>query len=85
MIYNDNIDAIVEKAAVEIKGATSLSWLQRIENEYLGYNGIITRSLKSAESLPASVREERKKALEQAKRKLERLINKRTKELKMVQ
>lgn len=84
MIYNDNIDAIVEKAVVEIKGANSLVWLQRIQNDYLGNNGIITRSLKSAESLPVSIREDRKLALNHAKQKLETLFAKRTKEFKMV-
>ena len=84
MIYSDNIDNIVEKATIEIKGATSIAWLQRIQNEYLGNNGIITRSIKSADNLPPVPRSERLYALETAKIKLERLINKRTKEFKMV-
>lgn len=84
MIYNNNIDAIVEKATVEIKGAPSVAWLERVKTEYLGTNGIITRSIKSAETLPTSVKEERIADLQRAKTKLERLISKRTKELKMV-
>lgn len=84
MKYDNNVDAIIEKATVEIKGANSLNWLDRIRNDYLGINGIITRSIKSAVSLPESVRDERIASLKQAQVKLDRLFQKRIKELKMV-
>lgn len=84
MIYNDNIEAIVEKATIEIKGATSVAWLQIVESNYIGPNGIIPRSIKSATTLPKKAQQERVTALETAKTTLSNLIAKKMKEFRMV-
>jgi len=84
MKYDNNIDAIIEKATVEIKGANSVPWLDQFKTQYIGPNGILPRSLKSAESLPEKVREERVELINKAIKTIEKLYKKRVKELKQV-
>lgn len=84
MNYDNNIDAIVEKATIELKAAPSFNWLERVHNEYLGQNGILPRSLKSAQTLPSLARDERIQLIEHAINAVTRSYNKRNKELKMV-
>ena len=76
-----NIDIIVENALVEIRGTKHLSMLDAIETKYTGPTGLLTRSLKSADQLPASFKSVRVRAINNACRKVHSALEKKRKEI----
>lgn len=84
MQYIDNIAAIVEKAVVELKSTNSLTMLDNTKQNFIGTNGILPRSLKSALSLPKHIQKERLAAIEQAIDKVNAVYMQRVKLLKMI-
>lgn len=81
---NDNIDAIVFKAQNEIKAARNETMLENITREYLGKRGLLNRSLDATKQLPENVQSTRIHVIEKAKMNVEKLITKRSKELKSI-
>lgn len=80
---NDNIDQIVENAKIEVRGAKNRQMLKSVETKYIGNNGLLPRSLKSAEQLPPAMQEGRKKSINDGIRKVNKAIEKKEKELKL--
>lgn len=81
---NDNIEAIVFKAQNEIKAARNEVALENIKREYLGKRGILNRSLDATKQLPENIQSIRIHVIEKAKRNVEKMIDKRNKELQSI-
>ena len=79
---NDNIELIVTNAKQEINGSKTEQVLDQIVNNYLGANGLLPRSKRSVESLPKQFQHSRIRAVDNAIRKLERMVDKQRKEIK---
>lgn len=79
----DNIELIVQNAKVEIQGAKSEALLEQLIHKYLGNNGLLPRSKRSVQSLPQSFQQGRVRSIDLATRKLEKVVDKKRKEIKL--